>query len=71
MFKLYEITVCYEKENENRSIGSFTYMDILHSEDNLKDILFDKHSSEHIVTDIDYREIIFEGYQIGIVKSYQ
>lgn len=71
MFKLYEITVSYERENEGRSISSFTYMDILNSEDDSDDYLLDKHSSEHIVTNIDCKEIIFEGYRVGIVKDNQ
>lgn len=69
IFKLYEITVSYEIEDENRNVSSFTYMDILNNEDVLDDYLLDKHSSEYIVTDIDCKEIIFEGYQIRIVKN--
>lgn len=71
MFKLYEVAIYYEKENMNRNIGSFSYMDVLNSEEDIYGELLERHSSYYMITDIVFKEVVFEGYQIGIVKTGQ
>lgn len=44
-------------------------MDILNSEENIDEYLFDKHSYDYIIEDIEYEEITFEGFDVKITKK--
>lgn len=67
MYKIYEVTISYYSDIDKTNF--FSYMDILDSNEDMKEILYEKHIADYMINDIEYKEVVFDGFDVSITKN--